>query len=161
MGKPRVIVIGTGAGGLSAAAFLARRGCEVLADRRKPVTDDRAREMLFGATQLRPHVKLLSEIAETLIMIYPNAGLPNELGAYDEMPETTAGLVKEWADHGQVNVLGGCCGSTPPHIKAITESVSTLFLPTDYRDSIAFMVMIAILLVRPQGLFGLRMRGED
>jgi 5-methyltetrahydrofolate--homocysteine methyltransferase len=58
-------------------------------------------------------VKLLSEISDTLIMVYPNAGLPNELGAYDEMPETTAGLVKEWADAGQVNVLGGCCGSTP------------------------------------------------
>ena len=48
----------------------------------------------FGATQLRPHVKVLSEIADTLIMVYPNAGLPNELGAYDELPETTAGLVK-------------------------------------------------------------------
>ncbi len=67
----------------------------------------------FGATQLRPHVKVLSEIADTLIMVYPNAGLPNELGAYDEMPETTAGLVREWAEHGQVNILGGCCGSTP------------------------------------------------
>ncbi len=77
----------------------------------------------FGATQLRPHVKTLSEIADTLIMIYPNAGLPNELGAYDEMPETTAGFVGEWAVAGQVNVLGGCCGSTPTHIKAIAEKV--------------------------------------
>ena len=46
-------------------------------------------------------------------MVYPNAGLPNELGAYDEMPETTAALVGEWAEAGQVNILGGCCGSTP------------------------------------------------
>ena len=67
----------------------------------------------FGATQLRPHVKVLADIADTLIMIYPNAGLPNELGEYDEQPDTTAGFVKEWADHGQVNILGGCCGSTP------------------------------------------------
>jgi 5-methyltetrahydrofolate--homocysteine methyltransferase len=66
----------------------------------------------FGATQLRPHVKALAEIADTLIMIYPNAGLPNELGQYDEEPDTTAGLVGEWAVAGQVNVLGGCCGST-------------------------------------------------
>ena len=77
----------------------------------------------FGATQLRPHVKVLSEIADTLIMIYPNAGLPNELGAYDEMPDTTAGFVKEWAIEGQVNVLGGCCGSTPAHIAAIARAV--------------------------------------
>ena len=80
----------------------------------------------FGAEQLRPHVKTLSEIADTLIMIYPNAGLPNELGAYDEMPETTAGLVGEWARAGQVNILGGCCGSTPAHIEAIAETVKNL-----------------------------------
>jgi 5-methyltetrahydrofolate--homocysteine methyltransferase len=80
----------------------------------------------FGATQLRPHVKVLSEIADTLIMVYPNAGLPNELGAYDELPETTAGLVKEWADAGQVNILGGCCGSTPAHIAAMARAVSGL-----------------------------------
>jgi len=80
----------------------------------------------FGATQLRPHVKVLSDIADTLIMVYPNAGLPNELGAYDELPETTAGLVKEWADAGQVNILGGCCGSTPAHIGAMARAVAGL-----------------------------------
>lgn len=77
----------------------------------------------FGAEQLRPHVKTLSELCDTLIMVYPNAGLPNELGAYDEAPATTAGLVGEWAFAGQVNVLGGCCGSTPAHIKAIADHV--------------------------------------
>ena len=80
----------------------------------------------FGAEQLRPHVKTLSGICDTLIMVYPNAGLPNELGEYDEMPETTAGLVGEWAQAGQVNVLGGCCGSTPAHIKAIADGVAGL-----------------------------------
>jgi len=80
----------------------------------------------FGAEQLRPHVKVLSELCDTLIMVYPNAGLPNELGAYDEAPATTAGLVHEWAAAGQVNVLGGCCGSTPAHIAAIAESVRGL-----------------------------------
>lgn len=80
----------------------------------------------FGAEQLRPHVKTLSEICDTLIMVYPNAGLPNELGAYDEAPATTAGLVGEWAVAGQVNVLGGCCGSTPAHIKAIADQVKGL-----------------------------------
>ncbi len=80
----------------------------------------------FGAEQLRPHVKTLSGIADTLIMIYPNAGLPNELGEYDEMPATTAGLVGEWAVAKQVNVLGGCCGSTPAHIKAMADGVRGL-----------------------------------
>lgn len=78
----------------------------------------------FGAEQLRPHVKVLSQIADTLLLIYPNAGLPNELGQYDEEPETTAGLVKDWADHGQVNILGGCCGSSPAHIAAIAAAVA-------------------------------------
>ncbi|RZM08895.1 MAG: hypothetical protein EOP67_70975, partial [Sphingomonas sp.] len=80
----------------------------------------------FGAEQLRPHVKTLSAIADTLIMVYPNAGLPNELGEYDEQPATTAGLVGEWAVAKQVNVLGGCCGSTPAHIKAMADGVRGL-----------------------------------
>ncbi len=80
----------------------------------------------FGAQQLRPHVRSLADIADTLIMIYPNAGLPNELGEYDEQPETTAGLVGEWAVGGQVNILGGCCGSTPAHIAAMARAVADL-----------------------------------
>ena len=80
----------------------------------------------FGASQLRPHVRVLSQIADALIMVYPNAGLPNDLGEYDEAPVTTAGLVREWAEHGQVNVLGGCCGSTPDHIAAMAAAVAGL-----------------------------------
>ncbi|MDY7525053.1 homocysteine S-methyltransferase family protein [Sphingomonas sp. 10B4] len=80
----------------------------------------------FGAEQLRPHVRTLSDICDTLIMVYPNAGLPNELGEYDEQPSTTAGLVREWAANAQVNVLGGCCGSTPAHIAAIAKAVGEL-----------------------------------
>ena len=80
----------------------------------------------FGAEQLRPHIQLLSRIADTLLLAYPNAGLPNELGEYDEQPQTTAGLVREWAEHGQVNVLGGCCGSTPAHIAAMATAVAGL-----------------------------------
>ncbi|KLI63195.1 homocysteine S-methyltransferase family protein [Aurantiacibacter marinus] len=77
----------------------------------------------FGADQLRPHVQHLSGVADTLLMVYPNAGLPNELGEYDEQPETTAGLVGEWADNGRVNIIGGCCGSTPDHIAAMAQRV--------------------------------------
>ncbi len=80
----------------------------------------------FGAAQLRPHVRALSQIADALIMVYPNAGLPNELGQYDELPETTAALVRDWAEHGQVNVLGGCCGSTPAHIAEMARAVQGL-----------------------------------
>lgn len=77
----------------------------------------------FGAEQLRPHVQLLSGIADTLLLAYPNAGLPNELGEYDELPATTAELVGRWAEQGQVNILGGCCGITPEHISAIADAV--------------------------------------
>jgi 5-methyltetrahydrofolate--homocysteine methyltransferase len=77
----------------------------------------------FGAEQLRPHIQLLSGIADTLLMAYPNAGLPNELGEYDEQPQTTAAHLLEWAKAGRVNILGGCCGSTPAHIAAIARTV--------------------------------------
>lgn len=77
----------------------------------------------FGADQLRPHIQSLSSIADTLLMAYPNAGLPNELGEYDEAPETTASLVRQWAANGQVNILGGCCGSSPEHIAAMAKAV--------------------------------------
>jgi len=80
----------------------------------------------FGAQQLRPHVKVLSAIADCLVMVYPNAGLPNELGEYDELPAETAALVREWAAAGQVNILGGCCGSTPAHIAAMRDAVASL-----------------------------------
>jgi 5-methyltetrahydrofolate--homocysteine methyltransferase len=80
----------------------------------------------FGAEQLRPHVKVLSQIADTLIMVYPNAGLPNDLGEYDELPHQTAGFVLEWAQAGQVNILGGCCGSSPSHIAAMAKAVDGL-----------------------------------
>lgn len=78
----------------------------------------------FGAQQLRPHVRTLSGIADTLIMVYPNAGLPNDLGQYDELPDETAALVGEWVEAGQVNILGGCCGSTPAHIAAMARTVA-------------------------------------
>jgi 5-methyltetrahydrofolate--homocysteine methyltransferase len=77
----------------------------------------------FGAAQLRAHVASLAGIADTLIMAYPNAGLPNDLGEYDEGPETTSRQVREWAEQGIVNIVGGCCGTTPEHIRAIAEQV--------------------------------------
>lgn len=73
----------------------------------------------FGAAQLRPHLAALSRQADTLVMAYPNAGLPNELGEYDEAAAETAAQVAEWIAEGLVNVVGGCCGTTPQHIAAI------------------------------------------
>lgn len=77
----------------------------------------------FGAAQLRPHLAALAAVADTLVMAYPNAGLPNELGAYDEVAEETAAQVREWLDDGLVNIVGGCCGTTPAHISAIAQAV--------------------------------------
>jgi len=78
----------------------------------------------FGATELRPHVQALAKAADTLIQVYPNAGLPNDLGAYDELPETTAALIEAWAKEGLINIVGGCCGTTPAHIAAIARAVA-------------------------------------
>jgi 5-methyltetrahydrofolate--homocysteine methyltransferase len=78
----------------------------------------------FGAEQLRPSVADLAAVADTLISVYPNAGLPNVMGEYDETPEHMAGLLEEWARDGLVNIVGGCCGTTPDHIRAIQLAVS-------------------------------------
>jgi 5-methyltetrahydrofolate--homocysteine methyltransferase len=77
----------------------------------------------FGAAQLRPHLSALAALADTLVMAYPNAGLPNELGEYDEAAEQTAAQVRDWAENGLVNIVGGCCGTTPLHIAAIAGAV--------------------------------------
>jgi len=78
----------------------------------------------LGAGEMRQHVRTLSEVADTRVSAYPNAGLPNEMGGYDEMPEETAAHLGEWADSGLVNIVGGCCGTTPDHIRAIARAVA-------------------------------------
>jgi 5-methyltetrahydrofolate--homocysteine methyltransferase len=78
----------------------------------------------LGAREMRAHIKEMSRIAGTLVCAYPNAGLPNEFGLYDERPEATAGMLAEFADAGLVNMVGGCCGTTPDHIRAIAEAVA-------------------------------------
>lgn len=78
----------------------------------------------FGADLLRPYLAPLAKQADTLLMAYPNAGLPNELGQYDELPDETAKLIEAWLDEGLVNIVGGCCGTTPAHIAAIAKAVS-------------------------------------
>ncbi len=77
----------------------------------------------LGAREMRAHIQDLARLADTLVCAYPNAGLPNEFGLYDESPEAMAAMLGEFADAGFVNIVGGCCGSTPAHIRAIAEAV--------------------------------------
>src|SRR5436309_751107 len=77
----------------------------------------------LGAEDLRAHIADIGRVADTLVCAYPNAGLPNEFGGYDESPEYMAGLIGEFAGSGLVNIVGGCCGTTPAHIAAIAEAV--------------------------------------
>jgi 5-methyltetrahydrofolate--homocysteine methyltransferase len=78
----------------------------------------------LGAKQLRPHVEELSRIADVFVSAHPNAGLPNAMAEYDEQPCETAGFIREWAESGWLNITGGCCGTTPDHIREIVEHVS-------------------------------------
>ena len=78
----------------------------------------------LGAKQLREHIEELAGIADCGVNAHPNAGLPNEFGEYDESPEAMAKEIAEWAQSGFLNIIGGCCGTTPPHIKAIADAVA-------------------------------------
>ena len=80
----------------------------------------------LGAKEMRQHIVELSHIASCYVSAYPNAGLPNAMGEYDEQPHETAGFIEEWAQHGYVNIVGGCCGTTPDHIRDIAEHVKNL-----------------------------------
>jgi 5-methyltetrahydrofolate--homocysteine methyltransferase len=80
----------------------------------------------LGAKEMRPHIEELSQIATCYVSAYPNAGLPNAMGEYDEHPEDTAHYLEDWAREGFVNIVGGCCGTTPDHIKHIAEQVRNI-----------------------------------
>jgi 5-methyltetrahydrofolate--homocysteine methyltransferase len=80
----------------------------------------------LGAAEMRSHIEELSSIAACHTSAYPNAGLPNAMGEYDEQPHETAHFIEEWAEQGFVNIVGGCCGTTPDHIKHIAQNVQQL-----------------------------------
>jgi 5-methyltetrahydrofolate--homocysteine methyltransferase len=80
----------------------------------------------LGAKEMRPHIEELSHISSCYVSAYPNAGLPNAMGEYDENPEDTGHYLEEWAKEGWVNIVGGCCGTTPDHIRHIAEHVKTI-----------------------------------
>ena len=92
----------------------------------------------LGADAMRPHLQELSDVADTFVCAYPNAGLPNEFGQYDETPEMMARQVQGFARDGLVNIVGGCCGSTPEHIRAIAEAVKD-FKPRPIPEHKPFM----------------------
>jgi 5-methyltetrahydrofolate--homocysteine methyltransferase len=114
----------------------------------------------LGAKDMRPYIAELSEIADCWVSAYPNAGLPNAFGAYDEQPEETATLVRDFAASGFVNVLGGCCGTTPDHIAAIAravEGVTPRVRPSDLPRLTQFSGL-EVMTIRPDANF--QMIGE-
>ena len=109
----------------------------------------------LGATDMRPHVAELAQIADCYISSYPNAGLPNAFGEYDEEPETTGSLVGEFATSGIVNIVGGCCGTTPPHIQAIADAVEGVKpreIPT-HAERVTFYSGLETLAIRSDSIF--------
>jgi 5-methyltetrahydrofolate--homocysteine methyltransferase len=77
----------------------------------------------LGGEQMYPFISNLAKVANCFVSAYPNAGLPNAMGEYDETPDYTANIIKKWAQEGLINIVGGCCGTTPPHINAIAKAV--------------------------------------
>ena len=114
----------------------------------------------LGAREMRPYLAELAEVAPCFISCYPNAGLPNAFGEYDESADITAGLVGEFARSGLVNIVGGCCGTTPDHIRAIASAVSGVTPRVPSRDRSAFAEFSGLerLVIRPDSNF--QMIGE-
>lgn len=79
----------------------------------------------LGAEDMKPYLKVMADKSDFFVSAHPNAGLPNELGAYDETPEMMAGYIKAFLDENYINIIGGCCGTTPEHIKAIADVAAT------------------------------------
>jgi 5-methyltetrahydrofolate--homocysteine methyltransferase len=93
----------------------------------------------LGAKEMRPYIAEMSRIADSFVSCYPNAGLPNAFGEYDEAPEETAAIIGEFAEAGYVNLVGGCCGTTPAHIAAIAQAAqgrAPRQVPTDARQTL-------------------------
>jgi 5-methyltetrahydrofolate--homocysteine methyltransferase len=108
----------------------------------------------LGAKQMRPFIEELSNIADCFVSIYPNAGLPNEMGEYDETPGTMSSLLKEYAEANFFNIVGGCCGTTPDHISAIAKMVSN-FKPREIPEVKKYLRLSGLepLVVRPDSNF--------
>jgi len=108
----------------------------------------------LGAENMRPYLEELSNKADTLVSVYPNAGFPDEFGKYNDTPEYMAGVLKDFAKSGFINIVGGCCGSTPSHIKAIAEAVKDI-LPRKIPliEKYCRLSGLEPLIIRPDSLF--------
>ena len=108
----------------------------------------------LGAKQMRPFIEELSNIVNCFVSIYPNAGLPNEMGEYDETPKTMSTLLREYAEANFFNIVGGCCGTTPDHIKAISEMIA-VFKPREIPEIKPYLRLSGLepLIVRPDSNF--------
>ena len=108
----------------------------------------------LGAEEMRPHVEALSNIANCFISAYPNAGLPNEFGEYDQEPEEMRNYIREFAESGFVNIIGGCCGTTPEHIQLLAEAVADLS-PREVPSPPAYTYLSGLepLFIRPETNF--------
>jgi 5-methyltetrahydrofolate--homocysteine methyltransferase len=110
----------------------------------------------LGATQMRPFLADLAKSSDAIISCYPNAGLPNAFGEYDEQPEVTGGLLREFATSGLANILGGCCGTTPDHIRAIARAAADLTParhPAPAAEPLAHFSGLETLTIRPDSNF--------
>jgi 5-methyltetrahydrofolate--homocysteine methyltransferase len=108
----------------------------------------------LGASEMRPHIEELSQIASCYTSAYPNAGLPNAFGEYDEQPHETAHIIEAWAREGFVNIVGGCCGTTPDHIKHIADEVSKYqprILPVVEGELVSFTTEVTEVFHRARG----------
>ena len=108
----------------------------------------------LGATEMRPHLEALSKIADCYISAYPNAGLPNEFGEYDQDAEEMQRYIKDFASSGFVNIIGGCCGTTPEHIEAMAKAVQNI-TPRQIPESIPYTMLSGLepLVIRPETNF--------
>ncbi len=108
----------------------------------------------LGATEMRPHLEALSKIADCYVSAYPNAGLPNEFGEYDQGADEMQGYLKDFASSGFVNIIGGCCGTTPDHISAMAKAVETV-PPREIPTGIEYTMLSGLepLIIRPETNF--------
>jgi 5-methyltetrahydrofolate--homocysteine methyltransferase len=108
----------------------------------------------LGADMMRNYISELSRLANVPVSVHPNAGLPNEFGQYDESPEYMAGVIGEFASEGLVNIVGGCCGTTPAHIKAIADEVAQ-YPPRKVKKAKSYLYLSGLepLIVRPDSIF--------
>ena len=108
----------------------------------------------LGAKEMRPHLAALSNVADCAVSAYPNAGLPNEFGGYDQSAEEMKAYIRDFVDGGLVNIIGGCCGTTPEHIRAMAEAVAGI-KPRSITDQLAYTSLSGLepLVIRPDSNF--------